>query len=290
MPADTGAITVLIRCRNEARHLGPVLEAVRAQERVADFEVLALDSGSSDGTLDILARHRVRVERLPLGEFSFGHALNVGTELAHGDLVVYLSAHCRPAGPGWLAALVAPFTDPSVVASYGRQLPVPGMNPIEALTTARLFPSAPPAGVSFSNANAAVRCSAVRARPFDEDIPAAEDHLWACGLAPGERIAYVPEAAVYHSHPMTFAEWRFRFYINGLAAAYADHRGLAMPWSGDVITRRAGAFLRLAGTLMREGEVRAILRLPSYALARTICYRRGVREGRRRYGASARSA
>ena len=37
-------------------------------------------------------------------------------------------------------------------------------------------------------------------------------------------IAYVPEAGVAHSHAMTRGEWRFRFYINGLAAEYARRR------------------------------------------------------------------
>src|SRR5439155_463081 len=104
-------------------------------------------------------------------------------------------------------------------------VPVPGINPIEAIAMERNFPSTPPAGVRFSKANGALRRAAVVARPFDEDIPAAEDHLWACGIGRDERIVYVPEAAVGHSHPMTFREWRFRFYINGLAAeAPAWHR------------------------------------------------------------------
>src|SRR5207244_3486701 len=169
----------------------------------------------------VLARHGVRVEHLPPESFTFGRALNRGAALAGADVVVFLSAHCRPCGREWLAALAAPFADRAVVATFGRQVPVPGVNPIEAIALARIFPPVPPAGVLFSNANGAVLRAAVLARPFDEEIPAAEDHLWACGVAPDERIVYVPAAQVAHSHPMTGREWRFRFYINGLAAEYA---------------------------------------------------------------------
>src|SRR5207247_1489513 len=137
------------------RALGSVLEAVLAQEGASAAEVVALDSGSRDGTLALLARHPVRVEHL--ARFTYGAALNRGAALARGALVVYLSAHCRPLGRDWLVRLLAPFTDPQVVASFGRQVPVPGINPIEALTTARNFPHAPPPGVPFSTANAAVR-------------------------------------------------------------------------------------------------------------------------------------
>lgn len=280
-------VSIVIRCRDEAAHVGAVLDAVTTQEEAPAYEVLALDSGSQDGTLALLGRYPVRVERLE--SFTFGGALNAGARLARGEIVAYLSAHCRPLSRGWLRALVAPFADLNVVATFGRQVPIPGFNPIEAITMTRNFPPVPPAGVLFSNANSAVRRSAVLARPFDEEIPAAEDQLWAHGARPPERILYAPDAAVAHSHPMTFREWSFRFYINGLAAEYARRRhGVEMPWGEDTLGRvlfgRAGAFVRLAGTLARRGELRALSRLPTYALARTAWYTRGLREGARRYG------
>src|SRR5205823_6368076 len=85
----------------------------------------------------------------------------------------------------------------------------------------------------------------------------------------------------------------FRFYINGLAAEYARRRrGIELPWGDDTLGRvlfgRAGAFLRLAGTLARAGALPALARLPSYAVARTLWYARGVRDGARRYGAACR--
>lgn len=284
------AVSVVVRCRNEARDLGAVLDAVLAQAGAPPFEVLALDSGSTDGTLDLLARYPIRTATLP-GAFSYGRALNAGARLARGDFVVYLSAHARPRGREWLAALMAPFADPNVTATFGRQVAIPGVNPIEALTTARVFPPTPPAGVTFSTANGAVRRDAALARPFDEEIAIAEDHVWATGVVPPDRIAYVPAAVVTHSHPMTLAAWGGRFRAHGLAAEYARRRlGLTLPWGepGDSAVRvargRAGAFRRLAATLARDGELRALTRLPAYAIARTVCYARGLREGAARFG------
>jgi rhamnosyltransferase len=283
------AVSVVIRCRDEVQSLGPVLDAVLAQAGAPPFEVVALDSGSRDGTLALLARHPVRVEHLPAGAFTYGRALNRGAVLADGALVVYLSAHATPLARDWLADLVAPFADPTVVATFGRQVPVPAVNPIEAITTARNFPAAPPPGVRFSTANGAVRRAAVLARPFDEEIAIAEDHVWACGVVPPARIAYRPAAAVGHSHPMTLGHWRARFYAHGLATAYARRRcDLELPWGGGdtaagVARGRAGAFVRLARGLARDGEVRALARLPAYALARTVSYARGLRDGARRW-------
>lgn len=285
-------LSVVIRCRDEADDIGAVLEAVLAQRGAPGFEIVALDSGSSDGTLEILDRYPIRVEALDPATFSYGRALNRGARTARGDVVVFLSAHCRPTSRGWLAALVAPFTEPGVVATFGRQVPIAGVNPIEAITTIRNFPEDAPPAVRFSNANGALRRDAVIARPFDEEIPIAEDHLWACGVGARERIVYVPEAAVRHSHPMTARHWRSRFYAHGLAAEYARVRGrLELPWGeGDenasrIVLRRAAPFLRLAGALARRREFAALMRLPTYALARTVWYSRGVRDGARRYSA-----
>ena len=286
----TPAVSIVIRCRDEVHHLGPVLDAIAVQEGAPPFDVLALDSGSRDGTLELLAQRAVRVEHMAPGEFTYGRSLNRGAALARGHVVVYLSAHCRPRGRGWLAALIAPFaTNDAVVGTFGRQLPVPGVNAIEAITTARNFPPTPPAAVSFSTANGAVRRAAVLERGFDEEMPIAEDHLWASALPPGA-LVYVPSAAVEHSHPMTLAHWRSRFYAHGLASAYARRRlGVELPWGdaddtvGGVVRGRAGAFVALVARLARDGELRALARIPGYALARTIWYARGLRDGARLY-------
>jgi glycosyltransferase involved in cell wall biosynthesis len=287
--ATSPSLSIVVRCRDEREHIGGVLEAVLAQDGAAPFEVVALDSGSRDGTLEILGRYPVRVEHDHRAPFSYGRALNRGADLARGEIVVYLSAHCRPLTRQWLATLTAPFSAREVLATFGRQVPVPRVNPIEAITTGRNFPPSPPAGVRFSTANGAVRRSAVRARPFDEEAPIAEDHLWACGLRAAE-IVYVPAAGVGHSHPMTLAHWRARFYAHGLATQYARARlGFSLPWDdatdsgAGVARRRALPFLRLLGELARRGEFRALARIPSYALARTIWYAKGVQDGMERY-------
>jgi glycosyltransferase involved in cell wall biosynthesis len=287
--AVTPAVSIVIRCRDEVGHLGAVLDAIAMQEGTPSFEVVVLDSGSRDGTLELVARRPVRVEHMVPAEFTYGRSLNRGAALARGDVVVYLSAHCRPRARDWLAALTAPFADAGVVATFGRQLPVPGVNAIEAITTARNFPPTPPAAVVFSTANGAVRRAAVLARGFDEEMPIAEDHLWASALPP-RAVVYVPAATVDHSHPMTLAHWRARFYAHGLASAYARRRlGVELPWgrSDDTVAGiargRAGALVALVARLLRDRELRALARIPGYAIARTIWYARGLRDGARRY-------
>jgi hypothetical protein len=94
---------------------------------------------------------------------------------------------------------------------------------------------------------------------------------------------------------MSFGHWRRRFYAHGVAAAYARARlGMELPWdenrgsAPEIVVRGAVPFVRLVARLARQGELRALAHLPAYALARTLWYARGARDGARRYAGGAR--
>jgi glycosyltransferase involved in cell wall biosynthesis len=281
----TAPISVVLRCRNEGRHLPALLADLRAQHSDVPVEVVAVDSGSSDDSVAVLARYDVRVQHVDRAHFSYGRSLNEGIRAARGEVVVLLSAHCRPIARDWLARLTAPLAAADVVGTFGRQVPERGVNPIEAVTLARLFPEAGPSPVRFSNANAALRRAAALARPFDEEAPTAEDHLWALGLPPGERLVYVPAAGVTHAHPMSLRHWWRRFYLDGLAASYARHRhGTAMPWEDGAGTPRTHTAAAVLRQIVAERRPAALAHLPGYATARFLAYARGTRDGARRWG------
>jgi len=280
----TPSVSVVLRCRNEGRHLPALLADLRAQRGDAAVEIVAVDSGSSDDSVAVLARHDVRVQHLDRARFSYGRSLNAGIRAARGEVVVLLSAHCRPTSRDWLARLTQPLAAAGVVGTFGRQVPERGVNPIEAVTLARLFPEVGPSPVRFSNANAALRRAAALARPFDEEAPTAEDHLWALGLSPGERLVYVPAAGVTHTHPMSLRHWWRRFYLDGLAASYARHRhGTAMLWEEGAGTSRAHTAAAVLRRIAAERRPGALAHLPAYATARLLAYARGRRDGARRW-------
>jgi glycosyltransferase involved in cell wall biosynthesis len=281
----TPSVSVVLRCRDEARHLRTLLADLRAQHTEAPVEIVAVDSGSSDDSVAILERHDVRVHHLDRHRFSYGRSLNTGVQAARGAVVVLISAHCRPCSPDWLARLTEPLASADIVGTFGRQVPEPGMNPIEAVTLARLFPERGPSPVRFSNANAALHRAAVLARPFDEDAPTAEDHLWALGLGPGERLVYTPTAAVTHTHPMSFRHWWQRFYLDGLAASYARHRYRStMPWEETPATSRGRTGMRVLREILATRRLTALAHLPTYLAARHLAYARGTRDGEQRWG------
>ena len=105
---DNPRISIVIRCYNEAAHIGKLFEEIKKQS-LGDYEVLVVDSGSDDRTLEIVAGEDARVLHIEKEKFSFGRSLNIGCAEARGDLLVFISAHCYPEHEEWLAHLVDAF-------------------------------------------------------------------------------------------------------------------------------------------------------------------------------------
>lgn len=207
-------VSIVIRCYNEVDHIGGVVKGVKDQS-MTDVEVIAVDSGSTDGTLDLLVDQEVKLVHISKDQFSFGRSLNMGCAAARGELLVFLSAHCYPAERDWLSHLVAGFEDPGVAAVYGRQRGVDGSAFSEHQILKRWFPdeSSDRQDTPFlNNANCAIRRSVWEEFPYDEDLPGLEDVAWANEvMAAGWAISYRADATVFHVHHETRTQTRNRY-------------------------------------------------------------------------------
>lgn len=204
-------VSVVIRTLDEQRALPATLAAIRAQAGVGPVEVVVVDSGSTDATRDIAAAAGARVIRLAEA-YRPGYASNTGIAAARFDVAVLLSASAFPAGPGWLAALLAPLGDPAVAAAFGRQRPVVGVSPIEETFLARTFTSTTTTA-TFSATNAAIRRDVWRAFPFDETIASGgpdDRDWWARVTAAGHQVRYAGDSVVHRSHALELAGWFYR--------------------------------------------------------------------------------
>lgn len=214
--------SIVIRAFNEERHLPRLLDALESQT-YRDFEIIVVDSGSYDGTLEIARRRNAHLLRVDNRDFTFGYSLNVGIEAAHGRFVIIVSAHTEPTDPGWAQALIAPLRSPAVAVVYGRQLGVPLSRFGEAQDLRRTFGSRRRAltrpDLFANNANAAIRRELWEQHHFDEALPGLEDIAWARHwMARGYEIAYEPLAAVYHIHEESWRQVRRRYYREAMAA------------------------------------------------------------------------
>jgi GT2 family glycosyltransferase len=223
-------ISLVIRTLNEARHLGDLLDSVAGQVlegpelppgcRLA-VETVVIDSGSTDGTVEIARRHGARVTTIRKADFSFGRSLNRGSEFARGDILVYVSGHCIPVDAHWLRRLCAPLIAGVAVYSYGGQVGDETSQWSERRIFAKYFPpvsAIPQAGFFCNNANSALLRSAWDGARFDEELTGLEDMELAKRLvARGMRVAYVAEAAVYHLHAESWPQVRRRFEREAIA-------------------------------------------------------------------------
>jgi GT2 family glycosyltransferase len=261
-------VTVAIPTRDGGALFAGVLEALGRQ--TVEHELLVCDSGSRDGSLELALSHGARVLEIAPEQFSHGGVRNRLMDAARGAHVALLTQDAEPAGERWLADLLSGFAAAGDVGvAYGpyrprpdAPLPVrleleawfaslaPDLEPqIERLSeTERSLPVLELLGRRgfLTDANACVSRVVWERVPFRE-VPYAEDRVLAIDmLRAGFAKAYVPSAAVVHSHRYTSAEQ--------LRRCFDEWRGLleVYGWREPLSPRRQLGQLR--GELARARE------------------------------------
>jgi rhamnosyltransferase len=221
------AVTVAVLTYNGEQYLDALLTAVEAQQYAGEVELLVIDSGSTDTTLEIVGRHpRVRLHEIPNSEFGHGRTRDLAARLATGEFVAYLTHDAVPASEHWLSGLVEPLVDDERIAAVvGKQVPRPDAPPVLKYDIQRVFERLGPdygytvvyddgtlrdegarnAAAFYSDANSAARRSVLTGAVPYRDVPYAEDQQFGRDvLDAGLRKAYAPRGAVLHSNDVTF--------------------------------------------------------------------------------------
>jgi L-ascorbate metabolism protein UlaG (beta-lactamase superfamily)/glycosyltransferase involved in cell wall biosynthesis len=215
-------ISIVIRTLNEGKYLNTLLAAIAAQE-LGDiaYEVIIVDSGSSDETLNIAEKHGCRVLSINKSEFSFGRSLNIGCDSALGEVIVMISGHCIPTDRFWLVNLTRPIFEGKVDYAYGRQSGGVDSALSECEIFEKYFPdksALPQQGFFCNNANSAILKVSWQKHRFDEGLTGLEDMELAKRLLnSGGRIGYIADASVFHYHHESASQIRHRFEREALA-------------------------------------------------------------------------
>jgi glycosyltransferase involved in cell wall biosynthesis len=216
-------ISIVIRTLNEEKHLPELLSSIHEQklDDGVKLEVVIIDSGSTDRTLQIAKQHDCRVTHIQKEDFTFGRSLNEGSAFARGDVLVYISGHCIPVDGEWLMKLVTPLREGISAYSYGRQVGRDSTKYSERKLFQKYFPEIPrpPTSDFFcNNANAALSRPLWASYRFDEEILGLEDMELAKRLSQdGEKISYVADAAVFHIHDEVWTQTRRRYEREAIA-------------------------------------------------------------------------
>jgi glycosyltransferase involved in cell wall biosynthesis/GT2 family glycosyltransferase len=225
-------VAAVIPVKDGERYLEELLQAL-AREGLD--EVLVIDSGSRDRSLEIARAAGVELLQIEPAEFGHGRTRNLGVERTSGELICFLTQDATPV-PGWLGAYREAFAlDERVGAAYGPHLPREDTSPMIARELSEFFIGFAAGGAGANGAGGAgaggrpvlqrsgdpaflSNVNACYARACWEEIrfrevPYSEDQAFGGDLlAAGWAKVYHPGAAVLHAHDYGAVEFMRRYF------------------------------------------------------------------------------
>jgi rhamnosyltransferase len=230
--------SVVVMTLNAGSGFGELLSRLFSQKADFGYEVLVIDSGSTDATVELARRHGASIHRITRDEFDHGATRNLGASLSRGRYVAFAVQDALPVDDGWLAAMVENLDkDGTVAGVYGRQIPRPESSPL----TRALMDDWPTSGLerreqfagdpgsyralspvtrrtlaTFDNVSSCVRRSVWESFSF-ERTSFGEDVRWGKKVVEaGYKLVYEPRSAVLHSHERGALYDLRRYYADGL--------------------------------------------------------------------------
>jgi rhamnosyltransferase len=256
------SITLVMRSYNEAWAIEDTLKAVFSQDYTGSIELIVIDSGSTDGSHEIIQRYNPKeLVILEPGTYVPGKVLNQGFRLASNEWVVFLNSDATPANDQWLKELLQAAVDtPKLGAAFSRQIPRDDCEAVFAHDYDRCFG---PNRESdkwdhfFSMVSCVAQKSVWEKHPIREDLQYAEDDEWTRRMKDaGLATVLVVESVAIHSHNYTPAQSYKRAKGDAIAVAKAGnipdvkrrwHRDVFLPSIKDIL--KDAKYLRAQGKL-----------------------------------------
>lgn len=221
----TNLVSIIIPVKNGEEFLDEVLTTVLAQKTDFSYEVIVIDSGSKDSSLEIIKKHNVKLFEIPPSEFNHGLTRNLGVEKSEGEYIAFITQDATPVNEDWLSNLINPFLDnPEIAGVFGKHIARENCDPIVSINLDNHFDnnispvrkfwqkdegyeSNKGVYVFFSNNNSCIRRSIWEKIPFRK-LDMSEDQNWAQDILEAGLVkCYEPSAVVYHSHTYSAIEW-----------------------------------------------------------------------------------
>ena len=222
-------ISIIIPTYNAEDYLLNLLKKMKNQS-IKEYELIIIDSSSTDETVKIARQYTDHVVIIPQSEFDHGGTRAKVAQIAKGEIVIFLTQDALPFDENTVENIIKVFEDEKVGAAYGRQLSYENTNlfgkhlrefnyredsytrdknDIEQYGLKTAF---------LSDSFAAYRKSALESIGwFKSNLILGEDTYAGAKLIVGDyKLAYVAEAKVYHSHSYTVWQEFKRYFDIGV--------------------------------------------------------------------------
>ncbi len=247
-------LSVVVIGRNEGARLERCLQSVAGMSCPGPFEIIYVDSASSDGSSARAARFGAKVIEIKGGKLSAARARNAGWQSAVAPLILFLDGDTI-LHPDFAAKAIAELQNPSITVVWGHRREI---NP-QASVYNRVLDLDwiyPPGLAEFCGGDALMRRSALeQAGGFNADLIAGEEpDLCRRIRAPGGLISHIDAPMTGHDYAMT--TWR-QYWKHSLRAghAYAEiaarYKGTDDPlWTADSRANAVRACIYLIAPIM----------------------------------------
>jgi len=229
-------VSVIILTKNGAESLQQCLLRIFNQKTTYSYEIICVDSGSTDSTLEFLKKFPLKLFTIPEDEFNHGRTRNFAVSQAKGLYIILLSQDAVPFNECWMDTLVKTLElDQRIAGVYCRQIPPEGTGPFikrrtrktypqldvpqfhfikDARSYHRLKPQQRFQLCRFDNVCSCIRKSIWEEMPFTQTDFAA-DLDWAKRvLERGYKTVYQPRTSVIHAHNRSIDYEYRRAYFN----------------------------------------------------------------------------
>jgi rhamnosyltransferase len=228
--------TIVIPVKNGGEKLAKVLSAIEEQKTEYEYEIVCVDSGSDDNSIDIIKEHNCILKEIPSSEFGHGKTRNLGASMGTGRYILFLTQDALPASNTWLENMLSSMDrDDTIAGGFGKHIPYPDCNLPDRMMLQRHFANFGQENhvfkitddnrnqyendegykqylAFFSDNNSCLRRSVWDSIPYD-DVSYAEDQFWARKiLEAGYGKLYCPGSVVYHSHNYPLSEYKKRYF------------------------------------------------------------------------------
>ncbi|MDO5127352.1 MAG: glycosyltransferase [Eubacteriales bacterium] len=227
-------VTIVIPTKNGGELFNKVLDAIENQKTEYSYEVICVDSGSTDQTKEYVKKHNYSLYEIAPEEFGHGKTRNFGASKGTGEFIIFITQDALPVNDMWLQNFITAMKqDKEIAGGFGRHLPYPDCNLLDKRditahfdgfgkeNTVVTLADKPRYLVDegyrhflafYSDNNSCMRRDIWEKYPYD-DVDFAEDQIWARKMIErGYKKLYCNDAMVYHSHNYSLKSYYGRYY------------------------------------------------------------------------------